>query len=209
MCVTGLVLAGGRGTRMNKADKGLQVFRGERLIDRATKRLAPQVAEVMISANRNFDVYQTLGVPVWHDEIPDFAGPLAGIHAGLMHCPCPYLAVVPCDSPFFPEDLVMRLETALEAANADLAFAVTGDSRERRVHPVFCLLKASLLPDLTLFLQGGGRKMQTWFTGLKTAEAHFPDESAFRNFNTLQDLRDFAIAQERMPHETSDPSATA
>ena len=100
--ITGLILAGGRGSRMGGVDKGLQDHLGVPLALHALRRLAPQVGTVMINANRNLDVYASMGVPVWPDEIPDYAGPLAGMLAGLAHCETPYLATVPCDTPNFP-----------------------------------------------------------------------------------------------------------
>jgi molybdopterin-guanine dinucleotide biosynthesis protein A len=90
-----------------------------------------------------------------------------------------------------PRDLVEKLHHALREADADLAVAVTGEGDRRQPHPVFCLLKASLLPHLTAFLQHGGRKFDAWYASLKVAEVHFPDEAAFRNINTLDELRKF------------------
>ncbi len=104
--ITGLILAGGRGRRMGGIDKGLQAHRGVPLALHALLRLAPQVGHVMINANRNLAAYESMGVPVWTDDLPDFAGPLAGFLTGLERCETPYLATVPCDSPLFPQDLV-------------------------------------------------------------------------------------------------------
>jgi molybdopterin-guanine dinucleotide biosynthesis protein A len=143
----------------------------------------------MINANQNIAPYEGFGVPVWQDEMQGFAGPLAGLQTGLMHCDTEYLVTVPCDSPFLPTDLVARLGTALEENDADLAVAVTGEGETRQPHPVFCLTRASLLPHLTLYLQEGGRKFDKWYSSLKMVEVHFDDESAFRNINTLDELR--------------------
>jgi molybdopterin-guanine dinucleotide biosynthesis protein A len=174
MRITGLVLAGGRGSRMDYVDKGLQPFLGEPMVRHVIKRLAPQVQNLMINANQNLAVYQSFGVPIWPDEIPDFAGPLAGLQSGLLHCDTPYLVTAPCDSPLLPDDFVACLSAALEAQHADLAFAVTGQDADRQKHPVFCLLKSALLPDLTSYLEKGGRKIQTWYAGLHGAEVFFP-----------------------------------
>jgi molybdenum cofactor guanylyltransferase len=187
--VTGLILAGGRGTRMGTLDKGLQMFRGAPMALHALMRLSPQVGYVMINANQNIAPYEGFGVPVWQDEMQGFAGPLAGLQTGLIHCETDYLVTVPCDSPFLPTDLVARLGAALEENDADLAVAVTGEGETRQPHPVFCLARASLLPHLTLYLQDGGRKFDTWYSSLKAVEVHFDDESAFRNINTLDELR--------------------
>ncbi len=186
--ITGLILAGGRGTRMGTVDKGLQMFRGAPMALHALMRLAPQVGHVMINANQNIAPYEGFGVPVWQDEMQGFAGPLAGLQTGLMHCETEYLVTVPCDSPFLPTDLVARLAAGLEAGNADLAVAVTGEGETRQPHPVFCLARASLLPHLTLYLQEGGRKFDKWYASLTAAEVHFDDENAFRNINTLDEL---------------------
>jgi molybdopterin-guanine dinucleotide biosynthesis protein A len=187
--ITGLILAGGRGTRMGTVDKGLQTFRGAPMALHALMRLAPQVGYVMINANQNIAPYEGFGVPVWQDEMQGFAGPLAGLQTGLVHCDTEYLVTVPCDSPFLPTDLVARLGTALEENDADLAVAVTGEGETRQPHPVFCLARASLLPHLTLYLQEGGRKFDKWYSSLKVVEVHFDDENAFRNINTLDELR--------------------
>ena len=187
--ITGLILAGGRGTRMGTVDKGLQMFRGAPMALHALMRLSPQVGYVMINANQNIAPYEGFGVPVWQDETQGFAGPLAGLQTGLIHCETDYLVTVPCDSPFLPADLVARLGAALEENDADLAVAVTGEGETRQPHPVFCLARASLLPHLTLYLQDGGRKFDTWYSSLKAVEVHFEDENAFRNINTLDELR--------------------
>jgi molybdopterin-guanine dinucleotide biosynthesis protein A len=189
MNITGLVLAGGRGSRMGSIDKGLVPLDGEPMVQHVLAQLRPQVQHLLISANQNVDVYATFGAPVWPDAMPDFAGPLAGLQTGLLHCETPYLVTAPCDSPFLPPDLVERLSAALQAADADIAVAVTGDGDARQPHPVFCLTRVSVLPHLTAFLQGGGRGMERWYSTLRVAEVHFADEAAFRNINTLAELR--------------------
>ncbi|MEY3262569.1 MAG: molybdopterin-guanine dinucleotide biosynthesis protein [Pseudomonadota bacterium] len=187
--ITGLILAGGRGTRMGTVDKGLQSFRGAPMVQTVLQRLAPQVGTLMINANQNLARYRECGVPAWPDEFEGFAGPLAGLHAGLSHCATPYLVCVPCDSPFLPADLVQKLATALVASGADLAMAVTGTDATRQTHPVFCLMKTTLLPQLTHYLQTGGRKVEAWYRSGKLTEVLFEDESAFANINTEADLR--------------------
>ena len=189
--ITGLILAGGRGSRMGGVDKGLQPFRGEPMVLHAILRLQPQVGALMINANQNIDVYQGFGLPVWADQLSGFEGPLAGLQTGLSHCPTDYLVTAPCDSPFLPTDLVARLSEALTARGAELAVAVTGEGENRQPHPVFCLMKTSLLPHLTAFLQEGGRKIERWYGALHFVEVRFDDEAAFRNINTLDELRRF------------------
>lgn len=189
--ITGLVLAGGRGTRMGNVDKGLQVFRGAPMALHVIMRLSPQVSALMINANQNLGPYEGFGVPVWPDQIGGFAGPLAGLQTGLSHCETDFLVTAPCDSPFLPKDLVERLAAALTDKDADLAVAVTGVAEDLQPHPVFCLMKATLLPHLTQFLNDGGRKIGAWYASLNVAEVHFPDEAAFRNINTMEDLRKY------------------
>jgi len=181
---------------MGGIDKGLHPFAGKPMIAHVLQRFAPQVGAIAINANRNLPSYGQFGVPVWADEPPegvaDFAGPLAGLHTGLVHCKghaVDYLATAPCDSPFLPPELVVALYDALQAAGAELAVAVTGDARHLHTQPVFSLLKTALLPQLTQFLQQGGRKVDAWHATLKTVAVHFPDETAFRNINTPEDLR--------------------
>jgi molybdopterin-guanine dinucleotide biosynthesis protein A len=189
--ITGLILAGGRGTRMGHVDKGLQNFRGAPMALHVMLRLQPQVGELMINANQNLAPYESFGVPVWPDEMQGYAGPLAGMQTGLIHCTTDYLVTAPCDSPFLPTDLVQRLADALLAADADLAVAVTGEAEARQVHPVFCLMKASLLQHLTEYLRDGGRKIDAWYRSLNMVEVHFADEAAFRNINTVAELKQY------------------
>ena len=187
--ITGLVLAGGRGSRMGGVDKGLQPWQGRPLVQHALQRLAPQVGPLMVNANRNADAYRAFGVPVWPDEMADYPGPLAGFLAGLMHCSTPWLVTVPCDSPCFPDDLVQRLGHALREADADVAVAATHEGDRLQPQPVFCLLRVSLRDDLRAFLQEGGRKIDAWTGRQRQAVVCFDDAAAFFNANTPDDLR--------------------
>ena len=189
--ITGLILAGGRGSRMGHVDKGLQTFRGAPMVMHAIMRLTPQVGNLIINANQNIGPYEGFGYPVWPDQLGGFEGPLAGLQTGLSHCDTDYLVTAPCDSPFLPENLVAMLSDALLANDAEIAVAVTEEGGKRQSHPVFCLMKASVLPSLTAYLQEGGRKIETWYRSLRFVEVSFPDESAFRNINTLDELRRF------------------
>ena len=187
--ISALILAGGRGSRMGHVDKGLQPFRGTTMVQHVLERLAPQVGSVAINANQNLAAYAAFGVPVWPDETTGFAGPLAGLEAGLRQCATPYLVSAPCDSPFLPADLASRLFDALQSQGADVALAVTQEAGMRKQpHPVFCLVKTSLLPVLSRYLLEGGRKMDGWYADLKVAEVLFEDSDAFRNINTLDEL---------------------
>lgn len=187
--ITGLVLAGGRGSRMGGVDKGLQNHQGMPLALHALLRLTPQVGEMMVNANRNLGAYESMGVPVWPDPVADYPGPLAGLLAGLEHCETPYLVTVPCDTPNFPQDLVARLAEALVAQNADIAMAATTEQGQLRTQPVFCLLKSALMEDLVSYLQSGERKIDRWTARHACAVVPFDDGSAFFNANTADELR--------------------
>ncbi len=187
--ITGLVLAGGRGSRMGGIDKGLQVHARVPLALHAVLRLAPQVGEMMINANRNLSAYESMGAPVWPDALPDYPGPLAGFLAGLERCETPYLVTVPCDSPLFPEDLVQRLCDGLEADDAELAMAATREDGELRTQPVFCLMRASVMESLVRFTSSGRRKIDAWTATLRTVLVPFDDAAAFVNANTLAELQ--------------------
>ena len=187
--ITGLILAGGRGSRMGGVDKGLQSHHGMPLAMHALLRLAPQVGEVMINANRNLGAYESMGVPVWPDTLPDHPGPLAGWLAGMEHCETPYLLTVPCDSPHFPLDLAARLAAALAQADADIAMAATLEDGRVQVQPVFCLLKSTLLESLVRYLNGGQRKIDQWTAQHACTTVVFDDTPAFFNANTADDLR--------------------
>ena len=185
--VTGVVLAGGQGRRMGGIDKGLVELDGRPMIARVLDRFAPQVDEVLINANQNLDRYREFGRPVVEDAIGGFAGPLAGLHAGLTCAGGELVVTVPCDSPFLPPDLVARLSGALATAGAQLAVARTFD----QPHPVFCLVRRDVLPHLEAFLAAGGRKIDAWYATLAVVEVAFDDEAdAFRNINTAGELTD-------------------
>ena len=186
--VTGLVLAGGQGRRMGGVDKGLKLFQGRPLVQWVIERLRPQVDRLLINSNQNPDAYSRFGYPLVPDDIGGFAGPLAGLQAGLSRATTPLLATAPCDSPFLPLDLVRRLHDALEAKDAQLAVARTGD----QPHPVFALCRRDVLGGLSAFLQEGGRKIDAWYASLAVVEVLFDDEAqAFANINTLEELDAF------------------
>jgi molybdenum cofactor guanylyltransferase len=187
--ITGLVLCGGRGTRMGGVDKGLQNHHGVPLALHALMRLQPQVGEVMINANRNLAAYESFGVQVWPDPMADYPGPLAGWLAGLEHCATPYLLTVPCDSPNFPDDLAVRLADALLEAKADIAMAATFEAGAEQVQPVFCLLKTELMESLVAYLHAGERKIDRWARQHACVNVRFDEASAFANANTLDELR--------------------
>ena len=185
MSITGIILAGGKSRRMGGVDKGLMDFLGKPMVAHVLQRLAPQVDEIFINANREPERYAVFGQPVVQDDIAGFAGPLAGLHKGMRVATHPYVLMVPCDSPLLPMNLVRRLMRGLVERDADLAVAKTG----AQAHPVFCLCRKSLLPDLEQFLDGGGRKIDVWYSRLNVAEIPFNDNpQAFANINTPDEL---------------------
>ena len=187
--ITGLILAGGRGSRMGGVDKGLQNHLGIPMAMHALMRLGPQVEHVMINANRNLGAYEAFGVPVWPDALPDQPGPLAGFLTGLERCETPYLVTVPCDTPDFPDDLVARLAAALVAQDADIAMAASPSDDGVQVQPVFCLMKSTLMESLMAFTQSGQRKIDKWTAQHRCINVLFSDADAFFNANTAEELR--------------------
>jgi molybdopterin-guanine dinucleotide biosynthesis protein A len=182
--VSGIVLAGGLGRRMGGVDKGLQPLRGRPMVQWVLERLAPQVDEIIVNANQNVEEYRKFGYKVVPDDVAGFAGPLAGLHAGMKAAAHALVATVPCDSPFLPSDLIERLGGFLKSN--DLAVAKTGE----QPHPVFALVRRHCLESLEAFLAQGGRKIDAWYASLKVVEVSFDDEAdAFRNINTREELK--------------------
>jgi molybdenum cofactor guanylyltransferase len=193
--VTGVILAGGRGSRMGGADKGMQNFNGVPLALHTLLRLSPQVGSIMINANRNLAAYESFGVPVWPDatSMGDYAGPLAGFMTALERCETPYLLTVPCDTPLFPDDLVARLADAFATESADFAVAAAAEEDgQLRPQPVFCLMHTGVLESLVRFTQSGGRKIDAWTAQHHVVSVPFnepgDDARAFFNANTLAEL---------------------
>ena len=187
--ITGLLLAGGRASRMGGVDKGLQNYQGVPLAVHALMRLDPQVGQLMINANRNLGAYESMGRPVWPDALPDYPGPLAGFLVGLERCETPYLVTVPCDSPLFPLDLVARLAAGLEEADAEIAMPRTPGPDGQQVQPVYCLMKSDLLESLVRFTHAGDRKIDLWTALHRVVEVPFEDAHSFANANTLAELQ--------------------
>ncbi len=200
--ITGLVLAGGQGSRMGGIDKGLQLWHGRPLAAHAAQRLAPQVGAVALNANRHLADYAAWGWPVWPDTLAEFPGPLAGFHAGLAQCETAYLASVPCDSPLFPSDLVARLAAALSRERATVAVACATDATGvLRRQPVFCLMHRSVAPSLADFIGAGGRKIGAWLSSVAAISVAFDKAGdaadAFGNANTLAELQALSLAHPR------------
>lgn len=182
--ITGVILAGGRGSRMGGEDKGLMLLKGVPLWQHVLQRLQPQSGQVFISANRNIEHYQQSGLPVVTDTISGFAGPLAGMLAALRAIDSEWAVFTACDTPFIPQDLVERLWRQKGEAKAVWARS------NQRDHPTVCLLHRSLAEPLENFLQDGDRKLMLFMQQIAAHAVDFDDyPQAFININTPEDLR--------------------
>ena len=218
--ITAVVLAGGQGTRMGGLDKGLQHFQGQAMAHRALVRVAPWVGTVAVNANRNETAYQAFCDAVWPD--PDLsawglsgdevsAGPLAGFLTALQHVQTPYLLTVPCDCPFFPLDLVLRLSQAMGQSGADLVMPRAAQGHEDRqrlaAQPVFALMRVQVLQSLEIFMAQGGRKVLDWSLSQNHAFVDFDqahdDVHAFSNINTWSELIHWNTASPPAPRSPS------
>lgn len=191
--ISAVVLAGGQGRRMGGADKGLLPLQGRPLVAWVLERIAPQVDEVLISANRNLEQYRQFGYPVLTDPFPDFPGPLAGLQRALEMARNPLVLSVPCDTPFLPPDLASRLVTALAKSGADVAVPITDAQPQRAV----CLCRRELADSLRQFLEKGGRRMGEWQARARLITVPFADPRAFANINTPDQL----AAEHRRPED--------
>ncbi len=181
--ITAVILAGGQGSRLGGLDKGLIQLQQISLIQHVINRIKPQVTEIIISANRNLDVYTDLGFSVYKDEISDFAGPLAGILKALQQCQSEWLLTIPADSPFIADDLAQRLIQNIE----DNKIAIAHDGE--RLQPTFSLIHKSLESSLKDFLQKGERKTRVWMQQQPHTIVDFSDQAdAFININTQEEL---------------------
>ncbi len=200
--ITGLILAGGLGRRMsadgNGTNKALQPFDGRPLIVHAIARLQPQVGRLVLNVNQDAGRFAHFGLPLVPDEFVGFAGPLAGLHAGMKVARTPWIVICPCDAPFLPDDLVSRLASALVVDRHDLAVARSG----RRSQSVFALVAVRLRDDLEQWLADGGRKVEAWQARLRTIEVDFDDAHAFRNINTMADLESNQSPGGQVSHST-------
>lgn len=188
----GVILAGGQATRMGGGDKGLRLLGGQSLLARVQARLEPQVAAIALNANGDPARFGSLGMPVLADSIAGFAGPLAGVLAGLDWAAAQgadTIVTAAADTPFFPCDLVPQLLLASEGMAHPLVLAATPDPARGHVrHPTFGLWPVALRDDLRAALAGGLRKVVLWTQAHGGREALFPQEEAFFNVNTPEDL---------------------
>jgi len=182
--ITGVVLAGGQGRRMGGSDKGLVEIAGRPMIEHVLERLAPQVEQVLINANRNQERYARYGYPVIADSVGEFFGPLAGMATAMQNALTPWILTVPCDSPLLASNLARRMYDEISKQDAEIAVANDGE----RMHPVFTLLNRKLLNSVLAFLERGERKIDRWFAAHNTVVVDFSDCSeAFLNVNRPED----------------------
>ncbi|MEW8203311.1 MAG: molybdenum cofactor guanylyltransferase MobA [Candidatus Thiodiazotropha endolucinida] len=182
--VTAVILAGGRGRRMGGEDKGLIELNGRPLVQHVISAIQPQVATILINANRNQERYAAFGYPVIADSLLDYQGPLAGFIAALQAVETEDMLTLPCDGPLVPPDLVARLYEARQSAGADIAVAHDGD----RLQPVYALIPKRLADSLQHYLDRGDRKIDLWYEEHRVAHADFSDiPRTFINVNTLQE----------------------
>ena len=182
--ITALILAGGKSRRMGGKDKGLLPFGDVLLVEHVIGRILPQVGAVLISANRNREIYARLGYPVIADPLDGFQGPLAGFLAGLENMQTDYLLTLPCDGPYIVDDLASRLARGLSGADADIAVAHDGN----RLQPVYALLHRRVVAGLRLALEEGERKIDRWYPRNHWVSVDFGDvPQQFSNINTPED----------------------
>jgi molybdopterin-guanine dinucleotide biosynthesis protein A len=179
--VSAIILAGGQGNRMGNRDKGLIEKNGSPLISHVIKQISSQVDDISLNCNRHIDEYKELGFAVITDQLPGFQGPLAGMHASLIHAKHDVCLICPCDMPNLPSDLVARLYDALTNNCSDIAFPTCGTRR----HYIPSLIRIDLLASLSVYLESGKRSVHGWYANLKVQEVDFSaTEESFINVNT-------------------------
>jgi len=182
--ITAVILAGGEGRRMGGTDKGLIELDGKPLIAHVIARLEPQTSNIIISANRNIEYYQTYDYPVISDQIKN-QGPLGGILSALLQCRSDWLLTVPCDSPHLPLDLVHRIINTANQTKARLFTVHDG----RRSQPLFSLIHRNLTGSLQTYLAANNQKAALWLAQQGTIKVNFNDQpNAFININTIDTL---------------------
>lgn len=183
--ITGVVLAGGRGSRMNGKDKGLVIFRGKPMVNYALEALKSVTGQILISANRNIDIYAAYGYPVIKDQSGNFDGPLAGLHSALSYANTSYVMTIPCDSPFVNHMVLTRMLDAMNIGSSSISTIHDGN----RLQSAFIIVHRQLIVDLDKYLSDGGRKVETWLKRHHLALADMSDfPELFVNINTTGEL---------------------
>jgi len=186
--ITAVILAGGKGQRLEGQDKGLVPYKGKTLIKHVIERLQPQVGNMVINANRNQEIYVDYGYPIISDEMSDFQGPLAGFATAMKMVKTDYIVTLPCDGPSLPLDLIQRMLTTLNTFNdASNCVAVAHDGE--RLQPVHALIPVTLIDSLEKFLANGDRKVDLWYAQHELVLVDFSDQpDAFFNINKKEQL---------------------
>lgn len=188
--ITGVVLAGGKASRMGGQDKGLMLLNGKPLWQHVADRLLPQVSRIVISANRNLPIYQASGLQVITDTLSDYPGPLAGILSVMQQTPDEWFLFCPCDTPFIPEFLAQRLED--KRLQAPVVWVHDGE----RDHPAVVLIHRSLASKIEEYLARGDRRVMVFMREVGGHSVDFSDmKAAFHNMNTLDDLQKNQVAK--------------
>ena len=188
--ISAVILAGGQAKRMGGVDKGLQTLHGKPLFQFIYDRLHSQVEHISVNANRNQAIYATAGLPVFGDNIEGFQGPLSGILTALERADTDFVLFVPCDSPFFPDNLLEKLKSAVVFHGVSIAYVHDGE----REHPTFCLMARSLKEKLAAYLAAGDRRMLQFMRQNGAVSVDFSEnKAAFTNINTLAELQQFNV----------------
>ena len=188
--ISAVILAGGKARRMGGQDKGLQILGKQSLIEHVINRLQPQIHQISINTNRNQTEYAKFCFPVFSDELPDFQGPLSGMLTALEKTKSDFILFTPCDTPFFPMNLLDKLKSAVKNDRTLIAYACD----EEREHPVFCLMSVQLKEKLRHYLASGERRLLQFMKENGGISVKFTkEEGNFENFNTLDDLKKTVI----------------
>lgn len=188
--ISAVILAGGQAKRMGGVDKGLQPLQGKPLFQFIYDRLHLQVEHISVNANRNQAIYAIAGLPVFGDNIEGFQGPLSGILTALERADTDFVLFVPCDSPFFPDNLLEKLKSAVVFHGVSIAYVHDGE----REHPTFCLMARSLKEKLAAYLAAGERRMLQFMRQNGAVSVDFSEnKAAFTNINTLDELQQFNV----------------
>ena len=187
--ISAVILAGGKARRMGEQDKGLQILGKQSLIQHVIHCLQPQIYDISINANRSQTEYAKFGFPVFSDELPNFQGPLSGMLTALEKTKSDFILFTPCDTPFFPTNLLDKLQSAVKNDRTLIAYACD----EEREHPVFCLMSVQLKEKLRHYLASGERRLLQFMKENGGISVKFTkEEGNFENFNTLDDLNSYS-----------------
>ena len=188
--ISAVILAGGQAKRMGGVDKGLQPLQGKPLFQFIYDRLHSQVEHISVNANRNQAIYAVAGLPVFGDNIEGFQGPLSGILTALERADSDFVLFVPCDSPFFPDNLLEKLKSAVDFHGVSIAYVHDGE----REHPTFCLMACGIKDKLAAYLASGERRMLQFMRQNGAVSVDFSEnKAAFTNINTLDELLQFNV----------------